>query len=115
MRLFKSASTVNMRIPFSMEDINEAHAAVIRENKLQEAYIRPMCFYGSEGMGLRADNLKVHCMVAAWEWPSYMDPEAREKGIKVKLSSFKRQVKNSVSNAKVNGNYVHSILSLIHI
>ena len=111
-RLFKSASTVNMRIPFSMEDINEAHAAVIRENKLQEAYIRPMCFYGSEGMGLRADNLKVHCMVAAWEWPSYMDPEAREKGIKVKLSSFKRQVKNSVSNAKVNGNYVHSIVAL---
>ena len=111
-RLFKSASTVNMRIPFSMEDINQAHAAVIRENKLQEAYIRPMCFYGSEGMGLRADNLKVHCMVAAWEWPSYMDPEAREKGIKVKLSSFKRQVKNSVSNAKVNGNYVHSIVAL---
>ena len=111
-RLFKSASTVNMRIPFSMEDINEAHAVVIRENKLQEAYIRPMCFYGSEGMGLRADNLKVHCMVAAWEWPSYMDPEAREKGIKVKLSSFKRQVKNSVSNAKVNGNYVHSIVAL---
>ena len=111
-RLFKSASTVNMRIPFSMEDINEAHAAVISENKLQEAYIRPMCFYGSEGMGLRADNLKVHCMVAAWEWPSYMDPEAREKGIKVKLSSFKRQVKNSVSNAKVNGNYVHSIVAL---
>ena len=101
-----------MRIPFSMEDINEAHAAVIRENKLQEAYIRPMCFYGSEGMGLRADNLKVHCMVAAWEWPSYMDPEARERGIKVKLSSFKRQVKNSVSNAKVNGNYVHSIVAL---
>ena len=111
-RLFKSASTVNMKIPFSVENINQAHIKVIEENNLDEAYIRPMCFYGSEGMGLRADNLNVHTMVAAWEWPSYMDPEAREKGIKVKLSTYKRQVKNPVSNAKVNGNYVHSIVAL---
>ena len=71
-----------------------------------------MCFYGSEGMGLRADNLKVHTMVAAWEWPSYMDPEAREQGIRVKLSSYTRQVRNPVANSKVNGNYVHSIVAL---
>ena len=111
-RLFKSASTVNMDIPFSKEVINNAHEAVIKANNLNEAYLRPMCFYGSEGMGLRADNLKVHAMVAAWEWPSYMEPEARENGIKVKLSSYKRQVGNPVSNAKVNGNYVHSIVAL---
>ena len=111
-RLFKSAATVNMEIPFLKEEINKAHQDVIRANKLDEAYIRPMCFYGSEGMGLRADNLKVHVMVAAWEWPSYMEPEAREKGIKVKLSSYKRQVRNPVSNSKVNGNYVHSIVAL---
>ena len=111
-RLFKSASTVNMKIPFSVEKINQAHIKVIQAHNLDEAYIRPMCFYGSEGMGLRADNLNVHTMVAAWEWPSYMDPEAREKGIKVKLSTYKRQVKNPVSNAKVNGNYVHSIVAL---
>ena len=111
-RLFKSASTVNMQIPFSKEEINKAHTDVIRANGLEEAYIRPMCFYGSEGMGLRADNLKVHTMVAAWEWPSYMEPEAREKGIRVKLSSYKRQVRNPVANSKVNGNYVHSIVAL---
>ena len=111
-RLFKSASTVNMDIPFSKEIINIAHQDVIKANKLAEAYIRPMCFYGSEGMGLRADNLKVHTMVAAWEWPSYMEPEARERGIKVKLSTYKRQVRNPVSNSKVNGNYVHSIVAL---
>ena len=111
-RLFKSAETVNMEIPYSKKVLNEAHQMVIKANNLKEAYIRPMCFYGSEGMGLRADNLKVHAMVAAWEWPSYMEPEARTKGIKVKLSSFKRQVKNPVSNAKVNGNYVHSIVAL---
>ena len=111
-RLFKSAETVNMKIPYSKEVLNSAHQEVIKVNNLKEAYIRPMCFYGSEGMGLRADNLKVHAMVAAWEWPSYMEPEARIKGIKVKLSSFNRQVKNPVSNAKVNGNYVHSIVAL---
>ena len=111
-RLFKSAETVNMQIPYSKEVLNAAHQEVIKANDLKEAYIRPMCFYGSEGMGLRADNLKVHAMVAAWEWPSYMEPEARTKGIKVKLSSFNRQVKNPVSNAKVNGNYVHSIVAL---
>ena len=111
-RLFKSASTVNMEIPYSKETINNAHQDIIKANRLKEAYIRPMCFYGSEGMGLRADNLKVHTMVAAWEWPSYMEPEAREKGIKVKLSSYKRQVRNPVSNSKVNGNYVHSIVAL---
>ena len=111
-RLFKSAKTVNMEIPYSKEVLNAAHQEVIKANNLKEAYIRPMCFYGSEGMGLRADNLKVHAMVAAWEWPSYMEPEARTKGIKVKLSSFNRQVKNPVSNAKVNGNSVHSIVAL---
>tara|TARA_Y100001970_G_scaffold80940_1_gene102703 strand:- start:5442 stop:6362 length:921 start_codon:yes stop_codon:yes gene_type:complete len=111
-RLFKSAETVSMEIPFSKTQLNKAHREVIKLNNLTEAYIRPMCFYGSEGMGLRADNLKVHCMVAAWEWPSYMEPEAREKGIKVKLSSYTRQVRNPVSSAKVNGNYVHSIVAL---
>lgn len=111
-RLFKSAETVSMTVPFSQIQLNDAHKKVIKLNNLTEAYIRPMCFYGSEGMGLRADNLEVHCMVAAWEWPSYMDPEAREKGIKVKLSSYTRQVRNPVSSAKVNGNYVHSIVAL---
>ncbi len=111
-RLFKSAETVSMKIPFSKTLLNDAHKQVIRLNNLTEAYIRPMCFYGSEGMGLRADNLEVHCMVAAWEWPSYMEPEAREKGIKVKLSSYTRQVRNPVSSAKVNGNYVNSIVAL---
>ena len=111
-RLFKSAGIVNMEIPYAKETINNAHIDVVNLNNLEESYIRPMCFYGSEGMGLRADNLKVHTMVAAWEWPSYMEPEAREKGIKVKVSSYKRQVRNPVSSAKVNGNYVNSIVAL---
>ena len=111
-RLFESAKAVNMKIPFSQQEINEAQKEVFRVNELDEGYIRPMCFYGSEGMGLRADNLKVHCIVAAWEWPSYMSPEAFEKGINIKISSFKRETGNIVSRSKVNGNYVTSIMAL---
>ena len=111
-RLFESAKAVNMKIPFSEHEINEAQKEVFRVNELDEGYIRPMCFYGSEGMGLRADNLKVHCIVAAWEWPSYMSPEAFEKGINIKISSYRRETGNIVSRSKVNGNYVTSIMAL---
>ena len=111
-RLFSSAKTVNLPMNFSKDEFNKAQIEVLQINNLKEAYIRPMCFYGSEGMGLRADNLKVHSLVAAWEWPSYMSPGAAEKGIKVKISKYKRQVRNPVSSAKVNGNYVNSIVAL---
>ena len=111
-RLFESAQAVNMQIPFSKSEINNAQKEIFTKNNLKEGYIRPMCFYGPQGMGLRADNLKTHCIVAAWEWPSYMSPEAFEKGIKIKISSFKRQTNNLVSRSKVNGNYVTSIMAL---
>ncbi len=112
-RLFRSAHIMRMEMPFDQETINKAHREVIRLNGLDEAYLRPMCFYGSEGMGLRADGLKTHVMVAAWEWPSYMDPEASEKGIKVNTSSFTRHHVNiSMCKAKANGNYINSMLAL---
>ena len=101
-RLFSSAKTVNLPMNFSKDEFNKAQIEVLQINNLKEAYIRPMCFYGSEGMGLRADNLKVHSLVAAWEWPSYMSPGAAEKGIKVKISKYKRQVRNPVSSAKLS-------------
>ncbi len=112
-RLFRSAHIMRMEMPFDQETINKAHRDVIRLNGLDEAYLRPMCFYGSEGMGLRADGLKTHVMVAAWEWPSYMDPEASENGIKVNTSSFTRHHVNiSMCKAKANGNYINSMLAL---
>ncbi len=112
-RLFRSAHILNLKIPWSKEEINEAQVQVVRENKLKEAYLRPMCFYGSEGMGLRADNLKVHCIVAAWEWPNYMTPEARDEGIKVRTSSYTRHHVNiTMCKAKANGNYINSMLAL---
>ncbi len=112
-RLFRSAHILNMTMSFSKDELNEAQCAAVRENKLDEAYLRPMVFLGSEGMGLRADNLKVHVMVAAWSWPSYMSPEAKEMGIKVRTSSYTRHHVNiTMCKAKANGNYINSMLAL---
>ena len=112
-RLFNSAHILGMPMPYDRETLNQAQKDVVRENGLVEGYLRPMCFYGSEGMGLRADNLKTHVMVAAWEWPSYMNPEARDRGIKVRTSSFTRHHVNiSMCKAKANGNYINSMLAL---
>jgi branched-chain amino acid aminotransferase len=112
-RLFRSAHILNMKMPFTKEQLNDAQCAAVRENKLDEAYLRPMVFLGSEGMGLRADNLQVHVMVAAWSWPSYMSPEAKEMGIKVRTSSYTRHHVNiTMCKAKANGNYINSMLAL---
>ena len=112
-RLFRSAHILMMPMPFDKVTINEAQLAVVRDNKLESAYIRPMCFYGSEGMGLRADNLKVHVMVAAWTWGAYLGAEGMEKGIRVRTSSFTRHHVNiTMCKAKANGNYMNSMLAL---
>jgi branched-chain amino acid aminotransferase len=112
-RLFRSAHILNMPMPFDRETLNQAQMAAVRENNLDSAYIRPMCFYGSEGMGLRADNLKVHCMVAAWEWGAYLGAENMEKGIRIRVSSFTRHHVNiTMCRAKANGNYMNSMMAL---
>jgi branched-chain amino acid aminotransferase len=112
-RLFGSAHIMNMPVPWDQDAINDAHQAVVRENGLETAYIRPMCFYGSEGMGLRADNLKVHAIVAAWEWGTYLGAENMERGIRIKTSSFTRHHVNiTMCKAKANGNYMNSMLAL---
>ncbi len=112
-RLFRSAHILMMPMPYDKETLNKAQRDVVRENKLESAYIRPMCFYGSEGMGLRADNLKVHCMVAAWTWGAYLGAENMEKGIRIKTSSFTRHHVNiTMCKAKANGNYMNSMLAL---
>ncbi|TBU95721.1 branched-chain amino acid transaminase [Stutzerimonas kirkiae] len=112
-RLFDSAHIMGMKIPYSKEEINEATRAAVRENGLDSAYIRPMAFYGSEGMGIRADSLKVHVIVAAWHWGAYMGDEALQNGIKVRTSSFTRHHVNiAMTRAKANGNYINSMLAL---
>ena len=112
-RLFRSAHILGMKMPYDKQTVNYAVCASVRENKLESGYIRPMCFYGSEGMGLRADGLKVHVMVAAWSWGSYMGAEAMERGIRVKTSSFTRHHVNiTLCKAKANGNYINSMVAL---
>ncbi|MES0371967.1 MAG: branched-chain amino acid transaminase [Mariprofundaceae bacterium] len=112
-RLFRSAHIMNMPMPFSKDEINAAQIAAVKENNLDSAYLRPMVFYGSEGMGLRADNLKTHIIVAAWEWGAYLGQDALEKGIRIRTSSYTRHHVNiSMCKAKANGQYINSMLAL---
>ncbi|WP_133512148.1 branched-chain amino acid transaminase [Candidatus Thiosymbion oneisti] len=112
-RLFNSAHILGMTLPYDRETLDAAQRAVVQANGLDSAYIRPMCFYGSEGMGLRADNLKVHCMVAAWEWGAYLGEQNMREGIRVRVSSFTRHHVNiTMCRAKANGNYMNSMLAL---
>ena len=112
-RLFRSAHILQMKIPFDKDTLNQAQIDVVRQNKLESAYLRPMCFYGSEGMGIRADNLKVHVIVAAWEWGAYLGKENLEKGIRIRTSSYTRHHVNiTMCKAKANGNYMNSMLAL---
>ncbi len=112
-RLFNSAKILGMDIPYTKEELIAAQIAAVKDNNLDSAYIRPMCFYGAEGIGLRADNLKVHTMVAAWEWGAYLGKEALEKGIRIRTSSFTRHHVNiTMCKAKANGNYMNSTMAL---
>ncbi|QGG79096.1 branched-chain amino acid transaminase [Litorivicinus lipolyticus] len=112
-RLFNSAKILNMKIPFSKDEVNAAQIASVRDNHLNSAYLRPMAFFGAEGMGLRADNLKTHLIVAAWEWGAYMGEENLKRGIKVRTSSYTRHHVNiTMTKAKANGNYINSMLAL---
>ena len=112
-RLFRSAHILGMNIPYDKETLNEVQKQIVHENKLDSAYLRPMCFYGAEGIGLRADNLKVHVMVAGWEWGAYLGAEALEKGIRIRTSSYTRHHVNiTMCKAKANGNYINSTLAL---
>jgi len=112
-RLLNSAKILRMNVPWNADELNAAQCAAVRENKLESAYMRPMCFYGAEGMGLRADNLQVHAIVAAWTWGSYLGAENMERGIRVRTSSFTRHHVNiTMCKAKANGNYMNSMLAL---
>ncbi len=112
-RLFDSAHILGISIPFTKDELNEAQIDVFRKNELEEGYLRPMVFLGSEALGIRAKDLSVHVSIAAWPWPDYMDPDSREKGIKVRTSSYTRHHVNiTMCKAKSNGNYTNSILAL---
>ncbi len=112
-RLFDSAHIMGMKIPVTKDEINEATRAAVREYNLDSDYISPLAFFGSVGMGIRADNLMVHVVIAAWHWGAYMGEEALETGIKIRTSSFTRHHVNiSMTRAKASGHYINSMLAL---
>ena len=112
-RLFQSAHILGMEIPFDQQTLIDAQIDALRQNRLETGYLRPMAFYGSEGMGIRADNLKVHVIVAAWEWGTYLGEESLRSGIRVRVSSYTRHHVNvAMCRAKANGHYINSMLAL---
>ncbi|MEQ6290795.1 branched-chain amino acid transaminase [Vogesella sp. GCM10023246] len=111
-RLFRSAKILGMNLPFSKEQINQAHLDVVKANKLQSCYFRPMAFYGSGKLGVAPKQDDVQVIVAAWPWGAYLGEEGLEQGIRVKTSSFTRHHVNiTMCKAKANGNYMNSILA----
>jgi branched-chain amino acid aminotransferase len=111
-RLFNSARIFQMQMPFDKATINEAHKEVLRANKLETGYLRPLAFYGSEKMGVSPHGAQLHVIIAAWPWGAYLGEDALAQGIRVKISSFTRHHVNiSMVRAKASGHYINSILA----
>ena len=111
-RLFNSAHIYMMKLPFSKEALMEAQREVVRANKLESCYLRPIAFYGSEKMGVSPRGAAVHVSIAAWPWGAYLGEEGMEKGIRVKTASFARHHVNvTMPRAKVATTYANSILA----
>ena len=111
-RWFNSAHIYMMKMPYDKETLMEAHKEVVRANKLESCYLRPIAFYGSEKMGVSPKGASVHVAIAAWPWGAYLGAEGLEKGIRVKTSSYARHHVNvSMCRAKYAGTYPNSILA----
>ncbi len=111
-RLFNSAHIYMMKIPYTKEQIIEATKEVVRANKLESCYIRPIAYYGSEKMGVSPRGAAVHVAIAAWPWGAYLGEEGMQKGIRVKTSSYARHHVNvTMARAKFAATYANSILA----
>ena len=111
-RLYNSAKILRMTIPYAFDDVVEAQRTVIRENRLESGYLRPLIWIGSEKMGVSPRGNTVHLMVAAWPWGAYLGEEGLRRGIRVKTSSFTRHHVNiTMTQAKTVSNYTSSILA----
>src|SRR5450631_3970873 len=111
-RMFNSAKIYMMEIPYTPEQLMDAQREVVRANKLESCYLRPLAFYGSEKMGVSPKGATVHVAIAAWPWGAYLGEEGLEKGIRVKTSSYSRHHVNvNMARAKFSGTYANSILA----
>ena len=115
-RLFDSAKILRMKIPFAMEQVVEALRQVVRENKLESCYLRPLVWIGSEKLGVSPKGNTIHLMVAAWPWGAYLGEEGLKRGIRVKTSSYTRHHVNiTMTQAKAVSNYTNSILANMEV
>ena len=111
-RLLNSAHIFMMKMPYDRATLMEAQKEVVRANRLEECYVRPIAFYGSEKMGVSPKGAKVHVAIAAWPWGAYLGADGIEKGIRVKTASYARHHINvTMCRAKFSGTYANSILA----
>ncbi|MCX7209516.1 MAG: branched-chain amino acid transaminase [Burkholderiales bacterium] len=111
-RLFNSAKIFQMQIPYDMDTIMAAQREVVKANKLESCYLRPLAWIGSEKMGVSARGNTIHVSIAAWPWGAYLGEDGLARGIRVKTSSFTRHHVNvSMVRAKASGYYINSILA----
>ena len=111
-RLFDAAKKINIEVPFELDEIIHAQCETLNKNQLNAGYIRPIIYLGNEGLGLRAKELSVNVAIAAWEWPSYMDPEAKKKGISIAKSSYLQYENPLHSGNKIIGTYFQNTMAL---
>jgi branched-chain amino acid aminotransferase len=111
-RLFDAAKKINIEVPFELDEIIDAQCETLNKNQLNAGYIRPIIYLGNEGLGLRARDLSVNVAIAAWEWPSYMDPEAKKKGISIAKSSYLQYENPLHSGNKIIGTYFQNTMAL---
>jgi branched-chain amino acid aminotransferase len=113
-RLFKSAQMYRMEIPYSKEEIRQATHETIVRNGLKECYIRPLVYRGAGPMGLFPLDCPVDVVIAVWEWGSYLGDEGKAKGVRAKVSSWRRISSDSlIPSAKATGQYLNSVLAKI--
>ena len=111
-RLFEAAKKINIEVPYSQDELNRVQKDIFIKNDLSEGYLRPIVFMGSESLGRRATDLSVNVAVAAWEWPSYMSPEAKKNGISIIKSPFEQYSNPIHSGYKIIGTYINSTMAL---
>lgn len=111
-RLHASADMLGFEIPYSVEEIDQACRDVVKAQGLVDAYVRPVAWRGSEMMGVSAQQTRINVAIAAWEWPSYFDPEERLKGIRLDIAEWRRpDPKTAPSQSKAAGLYMICTLS----
>jgi len=111
-RFFHSAKRMGFEIPYSEDQINKASKNIISVQKVENGYVRPIAWRGSEMMAISAQQTKIHVAIATWEWGSYFDPKLKVEGIKLNISKWKRPAPDTIPwDTKASGLYMICTLS----